>query len=160
MSGSRVGVVVITYQRREEALACVARLTALPERPPVVVVDNGSTDGTAAAIRARFPGVDVVALGENLGAVGRNVGVARLRTPYVAFCDDDTWWEPGSLDRAADVLDAHPALAVVNARIVVEPYGTEDPVVAELRDSPVPGPDWLPGPALGSFLAGASVVRR
>ncbi len=160
MSGSRVGVVVITHQRREEALACVARLSELPERPPVVVVDNGSTDGTAAAIRARFPDVEVVAVGENLGAVGRNVGVERLRTPYVAFCDDDTWWQPGSLARAADVLDAHRRLAVLNARIVVEPYGTEDPVVAELRDSPVPGPDWLPGPALGSFLAGASVVRR
>ena len=160
MDGSRVGVVVITYQRREEALACVARLVALPERPPVVVVDNGSTDGTAAALRARFPEVDVVALGENRGAVGRNVGIERLDTPYVAFCDDDTWWQPGSLERAADVLDAHPALALVNARIVVEPYGTEDPIVAELRDSPVPGPDWLPGPALGSFLAGASVVRR
>jgi GT2 family glycosyltransferase len=160
MGDSRVGVVVITYQRREEALACVARLSELPERPPVVVVDNGSTDGTAAAIRARFPDVDVVAVGENLGAVGRNLGVERLGTPYVAFCDDDTWWEPGSLARAAEVLDAYPSLAVANARIVVEPYGTDDPIVAELRNSPVPGPAWLPGPALGSFLAGASVVRR
>ena len=60
----------------------------------------------------------------------------------------------------ADVLDAHPRLGLVNARIVVEPSGVEDPIVAELRDSPVPGPDWLPGPALGSFLAGASVLRR
>ena len=156
----RVGVVVITWERREEALAAVGRLVALPERPAVVLVDNGSTDGTAEAVRARFPGVDVVALGENRGAVGRNVGVARLRTPYVAFCDDDTWWEPGSLTRAADVLDAVPRLAVVNARIVVEPGSADDPIVAELRDSPVPGPAWLPGPALGSFLAGASVVRR
>ncbi len=156
----RVGVVVITWERREEALAAVARLRALPERPPVVLVDNGSTDGTAGTVRARFPGVDVVALGDNRGAVGRNVGVARLGTPYVAFCDDDTWWEPGSLTRAADVLDAFSRLAVVNARIVVEPGGADDPIVAELRDSPVPGPDWLPGPALGSFLAGASVVRR
>jgi GT2 family glycosyltransferase len=78
----------------------------------------------------------------------------------VAFCDDDTWWEPGSLTEAADVLDAHPRLGVINARIVVEPDRRDDPIVAELRDSPIPGPDWLPGPALGSFLAGASVVRR
>jgi GT2 family glycosyltransferase len=160
MGEPRVGVVVITWQRREEALAAVGRLCALPERPPVVLVDNGSTDGTAAAVRARFPDVEVVALPENVGAVGRNVGVDRLRTPYVAFCDDDTWWEPGSLRRAADVLDTYPRLAVANARIVVEPGGADDPIVAELRDSPVPGPDWLPGPALGSFLAGASVVRR
>ncbi|BBH66512.1 glycosyl transferase [Actinoplanes sp. OR16] len=160
MGDSRVGVVVITWQRRDEALTCVERLLALPEQPHVVLVDNGSQDGTADAVRERFPAVEVVALGENLGAVGRNIGVRRLRTPYVAFCDDDTWWAPGSLARAADVLDAHPRLALVNARIVVEPSGREDPIVAELRDSPVPGPDWLPGPALGSFLAGASVVRR
>src|SRR3954451_7339087 len=92
----RVGVVVITWQRREEALACVQRLVDLPEQPPIVLVDNGSADGTADAVRARFPGVEVVALRENRGAVGRNVGVERLGTPYVAFCDDDTWWEPGS----------------------------------------------------------------
>jgi GT2 family glycosyltransferase len=155
----RVAVVVITHQRREELLRTLGRLRELPEQPHVVVVDNGSTDGTADAVRDRFPEVELVASPENLGAVGRNVGVARLDTPYVAFCDDDTWWEPGSLRAAADVLDAHPRLAVVTARILVEPAGTEDPIVPELRDSPVRGADWLPGPALGSFLAGASVLR-
>jgi GT2 family glycosyltransferase len=38
--------------------------------------------------------VELVASPENLGAIGRNVGVARVDTPYVAFCDDDTWWGP------------------------------------------------------------------
>jgi GT2 family glycosyltransferase len=156
----RVAVVVITHQRREELLATLARLARLPERPRVVVVDNGSTDGTAAAVRERFPHMEVIPCRENLGAVGRNLGVARLDMPYVAFCDDDIWWEPGSLRTAADVLDAHPGLAVVTARILVEPAGTEDPIVPELRDSPICGADWLPGPALGSFLAGASVLRR
>ena len=116
----------------------------------LVLVDNGSTDGTADAVRERHPDVEVVALRDNLGAVGRNIGVRRTRTPYIAFCDDDTWWSPGSLARAADVLDAHPRLALVNARIVVEPTGVEDPIVAELRHSPVPAPGWMPGPALGS----------
>jgi GT2 family glycosyltransferase len=160
VSDDRVAVVVITHQRRDELLLAVDRLLALPEQPHVVVVDNGSTDGTADAVRARFPAVELIASPENLGAVGRNVGVGRLDTPYVAFCDDDTWWEPGSLRAAADVLDAHPRLAVVTARILVEPGSREDPIVAELRDSPVRGAGWLPGPALGSFLAGASVVRR
>ena len=157
---ARVGVVVITHQRRDEVLSALDRLQALPEQPAVVVVDNGSTDGTAAAIRARHPWADLVASPDNLGAIGRNVGVERLQTPYVAFCDDDTWWEPGSLRRAADILDAHPDVAVLTARIVVEPSGAEDLIVAELRDSPVAGGPGLPGPALGSFLAGASVVRR
>ena len=156
----RVAVVVITHQRREELLLALSRLRQLPEQPHVVVVDNGSTDGTADAVRAQHPWVELIASPTNLGAVGRNLGVARLDTPYVAFCDDDTWWEPGSLRTAADALAAHPRLAVVTARILVEPGSTEDPIVAELRDSPVVGADWLPGPALGSFLAGASVLRR
>jgi GT2 family glycosyltransferase len=155
-----VAVVVITHQRRPELVLALSRLRALPEQPHVVVVDNGSTDGTADAVRTRFPEVELIASPQNLGAVGRNVGVARLATPYVAFCDDDTWWEPGSLTTAADALDAHPRLAVVTARILVEPAGVEDPIVPELRDSPVRGAPWLPGPALGSFLAGASVLRR
>ena len=156
----RVAVVVITHQRRAELLLALGRLRALPEQPHVVVVDNGSTDGTSDAVRASFPEVELISSPSNLGAVGRNVGVARLDTPYVAFCDDDTWWEPGSLATAADVLDAHPRLAVLTARILVEPGGKEDPIVPELRDSPVRGAPWLPGPALGSFLAGASVLRR
>ena len=152
---------MITYNRREEAVRSVGRLLALPERPRVVVVDNGSSDGTADAVRAAHPAAEVIASPVNLGAVGRNVGVRRLDTPYVAFCDDDTWWDPGSLRRAADVLDRNPDVAVLTARILIEPGGREDPIVPELRDSPVPGrrPD-LPGPALGSFLAGASVLRR
>ncbi len=159
-SDPRVAVVVITHNRRDEVLVALDRLRALPERPAVVVVDNGSSDGTAQAVRDRHGWVDLVASPDNLGAVGRNVGVARVGTPYVAFCDDDTWWEPGSLRTAADVLEAHPHVAVLTARIVVEPAGVEDPIVAELRESPVPTAPGLPGPALGSFLAGASVVRR
>ncbi len=163
----RVTVVLITWQRREEAVLAVDRLLRLPERPRVVVLDNGSTDGTSDALRRRHPRgtaggdrLDVVVLPENQGAVARNTGVATATTPYVAFCDDDTWWDPGSLERAADVLDADPRVAVLTARIVVEPGGVEDDIVAELRDSPVQGAPGLPGPALGSFLAGASVVRR
>ena len=156
----RVGVVMITHNRRDEALRSVGRLLSLPERPRVVVVDNGSSDGTAAAVAAAYPAAELIASPTNLGAVGRNLGVELLDTPYVAFCDDDTWWDPGCLTRAADQLDRHPDVAVLTARILVEPGGREDPIVPELRDSPVPGRPGLPGPALGSFLAGASVLRR
>ncbi|KNE79502.1 glycosyl transferase [Streptomyces fradiae] len=149
----------MTRDRRDELLHTLARLAALPEEPPVIVVDNGSTDGTAEAVARDHPWVRLLRPRRNLGAVGRNLAVREVGTPYVAFCDDDSWWAPGSLAASADLLDAHPGLAGVTARIVVEPAGTEDPIVAELRDSPLDGPDWLPGPALGSFLAAATTLR-
>ncbi|WP_078855002.1 glycosyltransferase family 2 protein [Streptomyces sp. NRRL F-5135] len=155
----RVTVVVITHDRRPEVLRTLSALRDLPERPHVIVTDNASGDGTAAAVARDFPEVELLRAALNLGAVGRNLAVGRVRTPYVAFCDDDTRWEPGSLRLAADLLDRRPALAAVTARIVVQPSGEEDPVVAELRDSPLSGPAWLPGPALGSFLAAATVMR-
>lgn len=160
LADPRVTVVIITRNRRGELARTLERTAALPESPATVVLDNGSTDGTAAMARRRFPGVETVALPANHGAVARNIGVALSTTPYVAFCDDDTWWDPGSLTEAADALDRHPRLAVVTARIIVEPEGREDPICAELAASPLPVPPGQPGPALLSFLAGASVVRR
>jgi GT2 family glycosyltransferase len=154
----RMTVVLITRNRREELTRTLDTVTSLPERPPVIVVDNGSSDSSAEAAR-RYPGVRVIAAGANLGAVGRNLGVRQAATPYVAFCDDDTWWAPGALARAADLLDSCPRLASVTGRILVEPGGTEDPITPELRHSPVPAPPWLPGPALVSILAGASMLR-
>ncbi|RKS10660.1 GT2 family glycosyltransferase [Nocardiopsis sp. Huas11] len=156
---ARTGVVVITRNRCGELLRTLDRLADLPESPPVVVVDNASDDGTPEAVARAHPGVGLIRARANLGAVGRNIGVSALDTPYVAFCDDDTWWEPGSLDRAADHFDAHPDLGAVTARILVEPGGEEDPITPELRHSPVEGPSWLPGPALLGILAGASVLR-
>lgn len=162
--GGAVTVVVMTHNRRAEVCRTLRRLTALPERPPVILVDNGSRDDTLAAVRRefptrRFPQLDLIASPTNLGAVARNVGVARVTTRYVAFCDDDTWWEPGALSRAAAMLDACPRLAAVTGRILVEPDGREDPITPELRHSPVPAPPGLPGPALVSLLAGASMLR-
>lgn len=159
MTDARTTVVVITHNRCAEVLRTLDRLAELPERPAVIVTDNGSTDGTAAAVARHHPGVRLLRSGRNLGAVGRNLAVRQVTTPYVAFCDDDSWWAPGSLSGAADLLDRYPAVGSVTARILVEPEGTEDPIVEELRDSPVPRPDWLPGPALGSFLAAATVLR-
>ena len=159
MSGNRITVVVITHNRRAELHRTLGKLAALPERPPVIVVDNGSADGTAASVRRCFPQVILIRAQRNLGAVARNLGVRQVTTRYVAFCDDDTWWEPGSLTAAADALDRHPCVAAVTARIVVEPGGQDDPITGELASSPLPGRPGLPGPVLLSFLAGASVLR-
>ncbi len=156
----RVSVVIVTHNRLLELLTTLDHLHALPEKPKVVVVDNASSDGTVDTVSRRYPNVEVIHLGENLGAAGRNVGVERVNTPYVAFNDDDSWWAPGSLSRAAALLDAYPRMALLAARILVGPEQREDPICAEMAISPLPAEPDLPGSPVLGFLACAAVVRR
>ncbi|MFZ0188980.1 MAG: glycosyltransferase [Streptosporangiaceae bacterium] len=156
-SPARVTVVIATRNRREELLRTLGRLTALPEQPPVIMVDNGSADGSAEAAARRFPRVEVVALARNAGAAARNAGVRRARTPYVAFSDDDSWWQPGALRRAAAALDADPRLGLVAARTLVGPGCEPDPVNQAMAASPLREGG---GAAVLGFLACACVVRK
>jgi GT2 family glycosyltransferase len=157
---ARVSVVMMTRDRREQVMTSLARLLALPERPPVILVDNASTDGTVDAVRNRFPQVTVIALDRNLGSAARNAGVRAATTPYVAFSDDDSWWAPGALTRAAAHFDGAPRLAVLAGRTLVGPQEREDPLNAVLAVSPLGRPAGLPGPAVLGFIACAAVVRR
>ncbi|HEY4428581.1 MAG TPA: glycosyltransferase [Solirubrobacteraceae bacterium] len=156
----RTTAVVITRDRSGQLLRSLERLLALPERPHIVVVDNASRDGTAGAVRRRFPAVELIALERNVGAAARNVGVSAARTPYVAFSDDDSWWSDGALGRAADLLDARPRLALVAARILVGPAERLDPTCLLMAQSPLGGTPELPGQAVLGFLACGAVVRR
>lgn len=159
-SEGRVAVVVVTRNRCHELMATLGHLRTLPENPRVVVVDNASVDGTTEAVRSRFPEVEMVSLDENLGAAGRNVGVGRVNTPYVAFSDDDSWWTADSLSRAADLFDSHPRLGLLAARTLVGLEEREDPICAEMSNGPLPAEPDLPGPPVLGFLACASIVRR
>jgi GT2 family glycosyltransferase len=150
-----VTVVVVTRNRRGELLS------TLHHHPdPVIVVDNGSTDGTPEAVEAAFPAVSVVRLPANLGAAARNIGVERARTPYVAFADDDSYWAEGAPARAAAVLDASPRTALLSARVLVGPEARLDPVSAEMARGLLGTPPGAPGPAILGFLACAVAVRR
>lgn len=149
-------VVVASRDRRDELTATLGR-----HRAPVVLVDNGSTDGTPEAVRTAHPDVDVVRLGRNLAAAARTIGVRRARTPYVAFADDDSWWAPGSLHAAAEVLAARPEVGAVTATTLVGPAGDRDPFSETLAASPLRGRHGdLPGPRVIGFMACATMVRR
>jgi GT2 family glycosyltransferase len=160
MAPSRVSVVIITRDRADEAARTAALLARLPEHPTVIVVDNGSADGTADRVRSVAPGTVVLEAGRNLAAAARNAGVAHAVTPYVAFSDDDSWWAPGSLARATALLDDHPSVALICARVLLGPEERLDPICRIMAASPLPRPDGIPGPCLAGFVACAAVVRR
>ncbi len=152
-------VVIATRDRCAELRRTLNRLTALPEQPPLVVVDNGSTDGTPAMVREHFPGAVLISLRRNRGAVARNVGARRASTRYIALTDDDSWWAPGSLATAARVLDASPEVGLVAARILVGPRLAVDPANDLMAASPLPAAG-LPGPRILGFLGCGAVLRR
>lgn len=158
----RVAVAIATRNRRDTLLATLDRLRALPERPPLVVADNASTDGTPGAVRALAPEVTLLALPDNRGAAARNAAVHALDTPYVAFSDDDSWWEPGALARAAALLDAHPRAGLLAARVLVGPAARLDPTCATMAASPLTDAsgDAVPGAPVLGFVACGAVVRR
>jgi GT2 family glycosyltransferase len=156
---SRTTLVVITRNRAEQLLGNLHRLRRSSPSVPVILVDNGSTDGAADLVRHHHPDVELVRLPRNMGAAGRTVGVRMATTPYVAFADDDSWWTAGALETAADLFDSHPGLGLLAGRLVVEPGGQLDPVCRLMRDSPlgaVPGV----GPRVLGFMACAAMVRR
>ena len=150
----------MTRDRRDGVLATLGHLRALPEQPPVVVVDNGSADGTPEAIASAFPDVVVLQPGRNLGAVGRTLGVEAARTELVAFSDDDSWWAPGALVRARQHFAAAPRLGLLAAQVLVGPQGRLDPVCAAMAGSPLPLQPDVPGRPVLGFLACGAVVRR
>lgn len=147
---------VVTGRDRLRALT-----RSLPLHPrPVILVDNGSADGTARFVRRHFPDVHVTEAGRDLGTTARDIGAQMAGTPYVAFADEDSWWASGALERAADVLDAHPRLAVLCARVLVGRDQRLDAASERMRRSPLGVEPDLPGPSVLEFPAYGAVVRR
>ncbi|MEV5439980.1 glycosyltransferase [Streptomyces sp. NPDC052682] len=155
-----VGVVIATRNRADRLAVTLRHLLALPERPEILVADNASTDGTRAMVAREFPQVRVLALPFNRGALARNHGARALRTPYVAFSDDDSWWAPGALSTAVRLFEEYPRLGLIAARTLVGPDEEDDPLNAVLAASPLGPASDLPGIQVLGFLACASVVRR
>lgn len=148
-----VTILVATRDRAPELRRSLARHDA-----PVIVADNASADATAAVAEAA--GATVLRLPGNLGAAARTAAAEHATTRYVAFADDDSWWAPGALERAAEILDAHPRTALLAARVLIGDEERPEPVSDEMARAPLGRPDGLPGPAILGFLACSAIVRR
>ena len=155
-AGHRVTVVVATRNRWDD----LRRSLPHHQPTPVVLVDNASDDATPQRVAELFPDITVIRLARNAGAVARNVGVAEVETPYVAFADDDSWWEPGALDRAADLLDANPHVGLLAARMLVGESAELEPLCAAMSESALHTHPGEPGPRVLGFIACGAVVRR
>ena len=100
-----VSVVIPTYERAEWVVRALQSVYA-QTRPAdeVLVVDDGSTDGSAEIIDERFPQADVIRQ-KNLGvSAARNAGIRQARGEWIALLDSDDEWAPTKLERQMEAL--------------------------------------------------------
>ncbi len=123
-----LSVVVVAFNCLALLERCLESLEA--ERADVpfrtIVVDNGSSDGTPAAVARRFPWVELVAAHENLGfARANNLALHRVDSDFVLFLNPDTIVPPGALRAAVQALAERPGVGVLGCKLV-QPDGTLD----------------------------------
>jgi N-acetylglucosaminyl-diphospho-decaprenol L-rhamnosyltransferase len=119
--GSRWAAVVINYEAGQALCDCVRSLladTSAGDPPQVVVVDNGSSDGSAAAVARSWPAVTVLDPGANLGyARAANLGIAASDAPVVAVCNSDIEVRAGAAGAVLNRLATEDDLGAVGPMV-------------------------------------------
>jgi hypothetical protein len=124
-----VSVIIPACNAGDSIAACLESVDAQTLAPgEVVVVDDGSTDGTADAVRGRWS-TAVLLQQENAGqGAARNAGLSAAHGRFVAFLDADDYWRPSFLERCVDFLEARPEAIAVNTAFVVRSFRGEERV--------------------------------
>ena len=119
---SDVTVVVVTFNSRDWIERCLESVRGYE----TIVVDNGSSDGTVALVRERFPNVRVVEQ-ENVGmGAGNNAGMRVGSGRYFVLLNSDAWVVGDAVERLARFADEHPDAAVVGPKLL-NPDGSLQP---------------------------------
>ena len=115
-----VSVVIASHDGLGLLLPCLESLGEMDyPRAEIVVVDNGSVDGTAGRVAADYPEVVLVGLDANLGfAGGSNAGIARALGDYILLLNNDTIIAADAVDRLVEFLELHPRAGMVGPLIV------------------------------------------
>jgi GT2 family glycosyltransferase len=115
-----VSIVIVSFNARADLMRCLESIHASPPAASteIIVVDNGSTDGSADAAR-RWPSVRVIDAGANLGfARANNIGIRAGESTNILLLNSDTSVPAGAIDRMLAEFDREPEVAVVGPRLV------------------------------------------
>jgi GT2 family glycosyltransferase len=115
-----LSIVIVSFNARADLDRCLESLHAAPPAASheIVVVDNGSTDGSVDAA-GRWRDVRVIVLGSNAGfAKGSNAGMRATTGAALLLLNSDTIVPPNALDRLLAELECDPSVAVVGPRLV------------------------------------------
>jgi GT2 family glycosyltransferase len=116
-----VSFLISTHNRRSVLLATLNRIAALglaDSSYEIHVIDNASTDGTADAV-AQFPHVRLYPQSRNLGSCAKNVAIPHAKGEFIVFLDDDSYPEPGSIERMIGHFNENARLGAVNFTVTL-----------------------------------------
>lgn len=116
-----VSAIIISWNTRDILKECLERIPSSTGElsTQIIVVDNGSTDGTLEMIRQEFPSVTLIENSSNLGfPKAVNQGIEASKAAYVAILNSDTMLTPGSLGKLVDYLEAHQKVGAVGPQLV------------------------------------------
>jgi N-acetylglucosaminyl-diphospho-decaprenol L-rhamnosyltransferase len=116
-----LSVVIVNWNTRQLLAQCLASIQAHPPGVPyeVWVVDNASADGSGAMVQERFPGVQLIENGENVGfAAANNQAIREARGRYVVLLNPDTEVRAGALRALVEFLEVHPQAGAAGARLL------------------------------------------
>ncbi len=117
--GVDVSVIIPTWQGRHLLETCLSALAQSQVEAAVVVVDNGSTDGSVEWLQAAYPAVRLIRNPRNLGfAVAVNQGIRATRTRWIALLNNDAVPEPDWLARLLEVGETYPRTGAVASRMM------------------------------------------
>lgn len=127
-AATEISVIIVSYEVRELLLRCLD--TVLPELEglgEVIVLDNASSDGSAAAVAERFPQVRLVESSVNVGfAAGCNTAADLAKGRYLLLLNPDTEVHPGAVEALLDLARRRPGAQLWGGR-TVDPQGDLDP---------------------------------
>ena len=121
MTAPTLSIVIVSFNAKGDLERCLESLFASPPLLPhdIVVVDNGSTDGSPDAVRRRWAGVQVIAQARNTGfSAANNVGIRASAGQLVLLLNSDCVVPAGAIDTLVERLRAHPQAAVAGPRLV------------------------------------------
>lgn len=120
MSGVELGVIVVSWNSERFLDGCLGSLLAQTGVSlEIVVVDNGSSDGSVARVRSRYPGVRLIELGTNRGfCTANNEGLRATRAPFVLFANSDIILDPRFARCALDAFARDPRIGLVGGKLL------------------------------------------
>ncbi|NOD78616.1 MULTISPECIES: glycosyltransferase family 2 protein [unclassified Ruegeria] len=126
-----LSVLIVNYNTRDITSASIRSILEHcgDLRVEIIVIDNDSSDGSVAALRADFPRIDVIAAGYNGGyAWGNNIGIRQAQGRYILVLNPDAQVYDGTLERAVAYLEANPEVGVLAGHVSLE-NGTQQPTL-------------------------------